>query len=136
MTPFGLRGNIPQIPQVVWQRLVISGNEAVPLNDGLPFLLTCFFEEFPIGSAAGILSGEAVVTTGCADGGCHVLIHHYGAFPGQSIEVGTQVFPFALGEIVEHLRIHVIGDKEDDVRSFLVGGMEETGKAGKDKEKV
>ena len=50
-----------------------------------------------------------------------MLLEHEGAFPGEAVDVGSEVFVFALGEAVEVLGQHVIGNKEDDI--WTLGGV-------------
>jgi len=96
----------------------------VELNNALPVLLCILCKVAVLGAAAKVTS-EDVVTTRSANGRDHMLLQHEGAFTGEAVEIGGQVFIFALLKTVEVIGKHIIGNKEDDVGALGVSVHEQ-----------
>ena len=73
---------------------------SVEFNNALSVLPGILCEVGILGAAAKVTSKD-VVTTRSADGRDHMLLQHEGAFAGEAVEIGGQVFIFALLKTVE-----------------------------------
>jgi hypothetical protein len=91
----------------------------VELNNTLSVLLGILCKVAVLGAASKVTS-EDVVTTRSANGRDHMLLQHEGTFACEAVEIGGQVFIFALLKAVEVVGEHIIGNKEDDVGALGV----------------
>jgi len=97
---------------------VTGENVCIPSDHGLAMALGRP-EEIHAHAPACVTTGQAVEPAGRADWRNNVLTHQQRPFGGKSVNVGAQVPAFALGQTIEHVLLHIVGDDEDNVRLTL-----------------